>query len=453
MGNLFTSLLTSTQTLGVYQRGLDVVQNNVANASTPGFAKQTLTVTAKQFDVDRGIVGGVQTGQVVSSRDKYAEAGVWRQQERSGRTAQTVRDLSRMEPLLDATGRTGVPAALDRFFQSAQQLSVNPNDTATRRVVLERADQLAASVRQTANGLNASVAATDRQLTSTVADINRVGARIRDLNEQRRQSFRNTSDPSLEAGLYNALEELAGLVSFSAVMQPDGSATVLLAGQSPLVFGDQQYEVQLDLTQTDARLLNAQGEDLTDRLPAGRISSLLDQRNNLLPELTAGLDQIAQTVADEVNAVLQSGLDANGEPPAMPLFSYDATQGVALTLAVNPLAPSQVAAALGTAPGGNGNALELAAFSQRRTIGGATFAEAYGNLAARVGRELRTAKDDHVTHQQLLIQARSLRQDASGVSLDEQAARLLEYQKAYQATAKLFTVLNELTDTVLGLLR
>jgi flagellar hook-associated protein 1 FlgK len=114
--------------------------------------------------------------------------------------------------------------------------------------------------------------------------------------------------------------------------------------------------------------------------------------------------------------------------------------------------PATLAAALGSA-GGNGNALELASLQNSRAIDDLTFTQFYGNLAAKAGRALSDARSESETSQLLLEQSRTLRDEASRVSLDEEAVNLIEFQRAYQAEAKLITVLDELTETTLNILR
>jgi flagellar hook-associated protein 1 FlgK len=62
------------------------------------------------------------------------------------------------------------------------------------------------------------------------------------------------------------------------------------------------------------------------------------------------------------------------------------------------------------------------------------------------------ASDDKTTQQQLLAQAQSLRSESSSVSLDEEASRLVEYQRSYQATSKLISVIDSMTQVLLGLI-
>ena len=166
----------------------------------------------------------------------------------------------------------------------------------------------------------------------------------------------------------------------------------------------------------------------------------------------SSLNSLAQTLADQVNSALNNGIDENGAAPTTDLFSYNATTGAALTLSVNPLTTDQIAAATPGAPGGNGNALALAALANSPVAGGYTFAQAYGNIGAQVGSDLSTAQNNSTTDEALLSQAQSLRQQISGVSLDAQAESLMLFERSYDALSKMLGVLNSLSLDVVNLL-
>ena len=112
-----------------------------------------------------------------------------------------------------------------------------------------------------------------------------------------------------------------------------------------------------------------------------------------------------------------------------------------------------VAAASATAPGGNGNALSISALGSGPQVNGYSFIGFFGQITARVGTELNAAKDGVDTQQSLVAQARSLRSQLQGVSLDEEAVHLVELQRAYQAAARIVTVLDDLTQTTIDMLR
>ncbi|HTA67531.1 MAG TPA: flagellar basal body rod C-terminal domain-containing protein, partial [Bryobacteraceae bacterium] len=256
----------------------------------------------------------------------------------------------------------------------------------------------------------------------------------------------------VDAQLNSTLEQLSQLVNFKALQQPDGTITVYVGGQTPLVVGAHTYAISGDFSTPQTAVDSSTGADITSQITGGQLSAMLDDKNNVLPGYLASLNTLAQGVADQVNTGLSNGIDENGASPATDLFTYNANLGAAATLAVNPLTPDQIAAAMPGAPGGNGNALALAALANQPNLNNYTFAQFYGNIGAQVGNDLSTATDNQSTKQALLGQAQTLRQQASGVSLDEEAANLIAFQRAYQANAKMLTVLDTLTQDLMNVL-
>jgi flagellar hook-associated protein 1 FlgK len=104
------------------------------------------------------------------------------------------------------------------------------------------------------------------------------------------------------------------------------------------------------------------------------------------------------------------------------------------------------------APGGNGNALALSALGTSPILNGYTFSTFYGNLSATVGQDVANASDSKSIQTQLLAQAQAHRTAASGVSLDEEAVRLVDFQRAYQATAKMVSVLDQLSQDTINMI-
>ncbi len=453
MPGIFSSLMTAAGALTAFDRGLATSQNNVANAGTPGFARQRVSLQAMPFDPEAGMQGGVRPGELESARDEYAEIAVRRELGGWGRGAQSASVLSRIEPLFDATGQSGVPAALTSLFQSFSALSISPNDAAARRVVLDRAEELSARFRETATALREARAHTEGELGNAVEAVNRIAGALCAWNAQVCGNRSAAVDPNLDATLHTRLEELAEYVDFTYLRNEDGAVSVLLdGGQTPLVIGTRQYVIGADLTATGARILDFQGRDVTAQIGSGRVAALIALRNDIAPAYIADLDRLAARVADRVNEVLAAGIDSAGNAGA-PLFSYDAVTGAALTIAAEPLSISEIAAADPAAPGGNGNALALAALAGSAELDGQSFMAFYGGLSARAGRDLAAAREAADSGEQRTIQARTLRDEASAVSLDEEAMRILQFQRAYEAAAKLITVLDELTETTINMLR
>src|SRR6266581_2165844 len=113
MSNLLATLGSSAGALHAFDQVLQVTQNNVANASTPGYAKQRLLLDAMPFDMTVGATGGVRAGQIQSARDQYAEQAVRRQNTLLGEAQQNVSSLTSLESMFDISGDSGIPKALN----------------------------------------------------------------------------------------------------------------------------------------------------------------------------------------------------------------------------------------------------------------------------------------------------------------------------------------------------
>ncbi len=452
MGTLSTSLINSANALQVYSDALDVVQNNVTNANTPGYAEQSVTLVAQPFDLATGAPGGVGLGPTQSSRSQYAEQSVRTEQTALSYDQQQVTDLSTAQNYFSLSTTSGIGPDISALFGSFSALSVTPNDTVSRQTVLNDATTVAQDFNNAANGLLSQANNLQQATSSTITAINQLGATIAQINSQHSVDSTGQVDAGVDAQLNSTLDQLSQYVNFSVLQQPNGEVSVYLGGQTPLVLGQQSYTIQGDFSTPQTAILSSSGTDITDQLTGGQLGAQLNDNNNVLPSYVSGLNSLAQTLADQVNGALNQGIDENGAAPTTDLFSYDATTGAALTLAVNPLTPDQIAAASPGAPGGNGNALAVAALANAPVVNGYTFAQAYGNLGGQVGSDLASAQNNSTTDQSLLSQSQSLRQQISGVSLDTEAVNLMQYERSYDAISKMIGVLTSLTLDVVNLL-
>ncbi|HWC00853.1 MAG TPA: flagellar hook-associated protein FlgK [Bryobacteraceae bacterium] len=468
MANLFSSLGVTANAMRVFEQAIDVTGNNVTNASTPGYARQRTTLQAMAFDPLNGTIGGVSTGEVQNARDEYAEAQVRRQVQAWGENDQKATSLAALENIFPVAEGTGLADALNDLSSSFSAWSANPSSQTLREDVLAQADTVARAFQQAGNSLTQMASDTDEQIRQAVDQVNSLGSQLQALNQQRRNN--GTADAGLDANLHATLESLAEWVDFTVAQQPDGTVTVLLGGQTPLVMGDRLYPIQAGTGDTtssavlpNTTIVSSDGREVTSQISSGRLGGLLDVRNRILPSFLGDssqpgdLNRLAQGVADQINQILTSGLVTDGPPPVagIPLFQYDAANP-ARTLSVNSDITADQLAAIDAGPpySSNGTARKLAnAVTETGQIDGTSLAGFYGNLSARAGREVNSAQQGRDDGQQMVAQARSQRDQLSGVSLDEEAMYLMEFQRAYQATAKMVTVLDDMLETTINLVR
>ncbi|HTA44379.1 MAG TPA: flagellar hook-associated protein FlgK [Bryobacteraceae bacterium] len=476
MSNLLASLSGAGNAVSVFENALTVSQNNIVNSATPGYAEESPTLQALPLDLPAGLSGGVASGPVVDARDLYAEKAVQQAQTNLGSAQQQVTALQSLQSTFDLTGTAGITGALNQLFSAFSTWAATPTDTTARQSVVTGAQNLAQAFQQESQAVSTVASNADSTLSGVVDQVNTLTQRIANDNVQRASG----QDPSVDADLYNNLQQLSALVPITTLKESDGSTTVLLAGQTPLVVGQFQYNIssQVGIPQNPPptnpggppsdQVLDASGNDITAEITGGQIGGLLQARNGTIAQLQGdayqqgSLNQLAQAIADRVNALLTGGNISNadattGAPavPGIPLFTYTNSTNAAQTLAVNPaITPDQLAAIQPGPPEvDNGVPLTLANLATPQNaadeVNNMSYQDFFGNMAGKVGSAIATAQGNQTTGQQQLTQAENLRQQSSGVDLNQEAIRVLQFQQAYNAASKMVSVLNDLTNTII----
>jgi flagellar hook-associated protein 1 FlgK len=473
MGNLFSALNSASQSLQAFERAIDVTQNNVTNANSPGYADQVPQLISQDFQSNTGTSGGVQEV-TQDTRSTYADTAVQQQLSLQGMYQQLQTTLAPLQSVFDVSSSSPIPSALNQLFQSFSQWSTQPSNTNYQSAVIDAAQQTASAFQQAAVQLGQIQTSTTNDIQSTVSQINQDAATIQGYNEQVSQQAQ--PDAGLSAQLENTLENLSGLANIQVLTGIGGTVTVLLGGQTPLVEGTQVNAIQAvnDTASNSGNpgaapnigIEDSNGNDITSQITSGSLAGLLSVRNTLLPSLigggqqVGGLNTLAQSLADSVNNVLSQGSTTTTPPyqSGSPLFTYNASQpaGIAGTLAVSStITGSQLAAADAGPPAvANGAALTLAGLdsSTPGPVGGQGFTQYFSSLTSAVGNAANNANTAATAQSQLVAQAQSLQQQVSGVSLDEEAIRLVQLQSSYQAASKVVTVIDDLTQSLMTMI-
>jgi flagellar hook-associated protein 1 FlgK len=465
MGGIFSSLNSSLQALQSFEKALNVSQNNVSNASTPGYARQTAVLNSQPFNLSAGLTGGVSFGGTQSTQNEYLNQAVRTQLSNQGNYTAQSSPLASIQSLFDVTGQTGLTGSLNNLFQSFSAWSATPNTT-TAQAVLSQAQSVAQSFQAAAANLSQTTAGVNQQISSNVDQINQIAASIQKENSAIAAS--TAPDAGLDANLHASLESLAQIADVTVSFAANGTATVLLGGQTPLVIGTQQYKIQASFAGSgnppNASILDAGGQDVTSQITQGSLGGLLTVRNTVLPSLQGNsqqqgaLNQLAQQVADRVNQILTSAQTLGGQPGS-PLFTYNTANptDIAQTLALDPNISASTLAPVNPGPPAvsNGAALQLSNLGTSTDpadeISGQTIFQFLNGMAVQAGQNAADAQTGNNLHTQLLAQSRSLQTQVSGVSLDAEAVQVLQLQKGYQAAGKMVSVIDSLAQTLLNM--
>jgi len=174
--------------------------------------------------------------------------------------------------------------------------------------------------------------------------------------------------------------------------------------------------------------------------------SLMRLSDNTIVDSGFGVGGLPRTIANEGITIDLTGTVAAGDSFLLTPTRYAASQ---MDLAISDPA-AIAAAATGNNVGDNSNALALAALQTQGTMDGGTasYLDAYGKMVADIGIQTHRAAVNGDAQKALLNQAIEAREAVSGVNLDEEAANLLKYQQAYQASAQVISVVNSLFQTL-----
>lgn len=168
--------------------------------------------------------------------------------------------------------------------------------------------------------------------------------------------------------------------------------------------------------------------------------------------MLSSLDSLASNLETSFNSVNQAGTDLNGNsggnffvpPPA-------GVQGAASQMAVAITDPSQIAASLDGSAGDNSNLTAMLNLQNQTIVQGQTPMDAYSTLVYNVGNQVSNAQSESDSSQALTQQIQNQIGSVSGVSINEEAANLIQFEQAYQAAAQVASVINTLTTTAINI--
>jgi len=460
MSSLFSSLTSAARALDAQRFGLDVTGQNIANVNTPGYTRRVIDMAAVPPESNRTAGRGVDVVAVRSARDLLIERRLQQEVPAERREGALADVLGIVEVALGKPGAS-IDGALDRFFDAFASLSQSPSSSVARQEVLLQAESLADSFRDMAERLAISQRDTDGQVASATQDINELAAQIAKINETIGRTGESAGGIlTLQDEQSVLVRQLSEIVDIDVLQRADGGVDITIGNGRALVIGENGYQLQASVVGGVNHVLAA-GVDVTAELSAGKIGGLIYARDVLLPGYQTDLDTLAYEVANNVNALHAAGVGGDGLT-GRNLFTFTpaivGSAGAAGALTVDPTVagnPNFVAAAGPGAPvGDNATARDIAALRHAKVVGGtATLHDTWGQLVYRVGRDSQTAKNEQHSREEIVTQVDALRDQVSGVSLDEEAVNLVKFQKAYEANARFFRAIDSTLDALLGILR
>jgi flagellar hook-associated protein 1 len=454
MSSLNAVLATALSGLNADQAALETTSNNVANANTPGYSREVpVLVASDPVVIDPLTFGsGVTLQSIQSVTDPILESQIQQETQTQGQLSALVSALSQTQT--NFTSTTGdIGTAISNFFTSLNQLATSPSDLSLRQGVLTAADNLATAFNTTANNLTAQQTSLNQSVEQTVGQINQLTQQIAELNGH----ISNLENVGENAGTFvdqrtQAIDQLSSLVDVSVIPSGNNTLTLTTASGTALVTGQQSFQLTTQPVSSGNQDVFAQGTDITSTIVAGQLGGVLQARDQQIPSIQNQLDTLAAGLANAVNGVQTSGYDLNGNP-GTDLFApppADGT-GAAASLSVAITNPSLIAASSDGTTGSNGNVNAMYNLGSASIIDGQTPTDYYSNIVFNVGNAASNATAEQNASSLVLQQLNDQNSSVSGVSLDEEAANMIQYQQAYAASAQVITTINDMMYDVINM--
>lgn len=426
--------------------GLDVTAQNIANASTDGYVRRSVSLsevasTGGAYRIGDLSLSGVRLDGITRNADAFRQAEVRRTGSDVARATAEVSGLRNVESAIE---QSGVYDAIVGFEASLQRLTQDPADTSLRASAIEKARTMVGTFQIAAQEMDAAGEGMQFLASEGVTQVNRVAQELARTNTRLSRASDASSDKTaLLDQRDKLLQQLSEYGNIATTFATDGTVAVKLGGStgSDLVTGGTAATVGMTTAAdgTVSYTVGATPLTLSGGLLAGQQLGL-----SKLAQLKLDVDGLAEDIVSTFNAAQATGADLDGNPGA-PMFSGTSAASMQLSVeSVRKLATAPLGSAAGSRDSGNLSAIRNAMTNLNPASGmDQILFDISGTLAGR-----------NVTLgalQTISGTARVALSAQSGVDLDAEAVSLIRYQQAFQASGKVMQTASDIFDTLLGI--
>ncbi|HED08924.1 MAG TPA: flagellar hook-associated protein FlgK [Ignavibacteria bacterium] len=441
------------KSLGVYQGALDVTANNIANSSNADYSRQRAVITNETSQqIGRLSWGtGVKLSDIQRVRDTLVDQQIRANNQKYSDMNQRNTILGQVENLFSEPSDIGLSGLSSAFYNSWQQLSVTPNSVVLRNNVIQAAKNLSIKVKNINDGLDTIKSNIVSETKDKVNSININIKQIQSLNSQiLKGKTAGVNKNALMDRRDKVIDALSNLVNINVSYDSNNSAIVSIGG---VFVADKASFVQFKSTVINGKLkITSPDGTSTPNLNGGELFALTDTFNNNIPGYQASLDGYINNLVNSLN-----GQHTKGFTPTNPsLTSIKFFDGyVKGELKINSEIlndPNKIAISKDGTSGNGEIALNIANLFTQKDSNGITQLDSYINLIAQIGNDKKSAVDTSEAYKLSLDQLQKQKASVSGVSIDEEMANVIRYQRSYDASAKLIKVADDMLQTLINIL-
>ena len=455
----------------VARAGAEVSGNNLANAANPIYARQRIKInSAAAIPTEKGPQGsGSEVSRLEQIRDRVLDKSIAYENSLTGELEGKQLYLTRAEASLGQTvdsqtidaggsyGTYGLAEGMTELFNSFQSLSVSPTSIAERDTVIANAQKITSKFSAVDDRLGRLRTSINEEVKDAIGEINAMISEIAyvAINIGNIEVVEGSAN-EVRDSLQHAIENLSRYVTVKTTANENGELSIFI---------NEDFEVITDNVMTNAvelddddpsgmYFMEQQKTGVRLDLKSGYIKGMIDARDVSIKNLKDDVSTLATQLITEVNTVHQPGFDLNGDT-GQAFFTGTNASNIAVNATIAD-DPRKLQGSSSASEASNNDVLRsIAALSDTVIAGlnGVTFSQYYGTTVSRYGRDvaLTTSQlNDQKTVEKML---KKQRESIMGVSIDEEVANLIIYQRAFQASAKLLTTMDRLLEDVLNMSR
>jgi len=503
----FFGLYNAHRALLTAQGAMNVVNANISNANTEGYTKQRADITEADpyaapsiSQLSQGQVGqGSIITQVTRSRDQFLDAQYRLANGISGQNTTMNGIFDQLQGIVAEPSTNGANTAMQNFYDTAQQLSVSPSSTAVRSQFMQQAADMVTTFQQEGQQLvdlrknlvgdpSDTTSFATSQLAITANQINTMLSSIVKINQSIasvQSSGANANDLLDQRDLM--LDKLSNLVDIKVTNYDSGQVDVTIAGQNMIKGVTQMDSLQViqntgttpapDDVPSLIRTVKG-GITLNDGtapdISSGTLKGINDMGGNDLTLTTVRgllgkLDSLLTSIVTTVNTLQTSGRDLTGSlATSNPVFKTDATLNPSQPLAMfhyvantdiikNPkllAAASDDSTQTGNFAGvGDGRNATLMAQLRDKTDAtlGSNPVDYLTGMTTSLGIDASSYQSSSKSQAALVGSLSQQRASISGVNTDEETIDLLRFQRAFEASSKVISTLDQMYQTIINM--
>lgn len=438
----------SRQALLTHRSAIDITARNIANVNTEGYKRRRIDLSKLALGLG-GLNGMLTKDGVTRIHQRFVENQLWYEDQDLGKYQSDEMILTQVQGIFNEPTASGLSNVLSEFWNVWNDLANDPESQSTRSLVRDKGVILANTFNRNYQSLRDLQYQIGLDIQENVSRVNQVIGQIKTINEK--VGVHLSNDLLDQRDLL--INDLSKLINIDIKEYSSGEVTISSRGQI-LVSGNYINELVVDISMENGlRNIDIKFNDgRSVNILSGQLGSLIEVHNRHIPDYIEKLNLLATSIATQVNSIHTSGYNVSGVT-GIDFFSSDITGAADFKIDDNVYQnPSLIATSTAIDEPGDGSIAQLISDIQfEKNIQGGTVSEFYHSLISQIGSQVQEATFLRES-QEIVVQTLRNQQDSiSGVSLDEEMTRLIEFEQAFEAAARMITVVDEMIDTVLNM--